>query len=181
MLSTTSTIPARFRDKTLEDYDGTISPSTAKALAAARRMEAGEIKSLVLIGAAGVGKTHLAAGVMRRLGGEWQNVAELIVGMRADMDRVADDRQYQWRPNELRRERRLVVLDDLGREKISDWTGETIYSLVNARYEAMLPTLVTSNLTPEQLVANGYWPAISRLAEDGVLVRVEAPDRRLAR
>lgn len=176
-----ASFPVRFQDKTLDDYDDTVSPSAAKALAAARRLVAGEIQNLVLIGPAGVGKTHLAAGVLRMVGGIWQNVAELIVGMKADIDRAADDKLYQWRPNELRREQRLVVLDDLGREKISDWTGETIYALINSRYEAMRSTIVTSNLSAEQLKANGYWPAISRLAEDGALIQVDAKDWRIRR
>jgi DNA replication protein DnaC len=75
----------------------------------------------------------------------------------------------------------LVVLDDLGREKVTDWTGEVVYTLVNGRYEAMLPTVVTTNLTRSDLAESAYWPAISRLAEDGALVAIEAEDRRLRR
>ena len=75
----------------------------------------------------------------------------------------------------------LLVLDDLGREKISDWTGELVYSLINSRYEGRLLTVATSNLTPVELRASGYWTAISRLAEDGALVDITAPDRRLRR
>jgi primosomal protein DnaI len=72
------------------------------------------------------------------------------------------------------------VLDDLGREKVSEWTGELIYAVVNARYEAGLPSVATSNLSPAELIAVGYWPAMSRLAEDGRIVEVTGPDHRLA-
>ena len=95
------------------------------------------------------------------------------------MDAPLDDRDAAAAVRALRRHPALVVLDDLGREKASDWTGELVYALVNARYENKLPTLVTSNLSPSELVASPYWPAISRLAEDGALVKIEAPDRRL--
>ena len=108
---------------------------------------------------------------------EWQNVVDLIVGLREDFGR--DDKLFDFRPGELRTHPGVVVLDDLGREKVSDWTGETVYGLVNHRYEAMLPTIVTTNLSGAELAASPYWPAISRLAEDGALVKITAPDHRL--
>lgn len=40
----------------------------------------------------------------------------------------------------------LLVLDDLGAAKASDWTEEITYRLVNRRYNHMLPTLITTNL-----------------------------------
>jgi DNA replication protein DnaC len=163
--------------------------------------------SLVLAGPTGAGKTHLAAGIVwevtRRLVAgyeaavaavgesgrhprvpvlpEWLNVADAIVAVRLEFGRPSDDREITDRVMRLHRHPALVVLDDLGREKVSDWTGEIVYALVNARYEALLPTLVTTNLTSAELAESPYWPAISRLAEDGALVRIDAPDRRLAR
>lgn len=110
---------------------------------------------------------------------DWCSVPELIVGLRSDMDREREDRGWADRVDELRRWAGVVVLDDLGREKVSDWTGEVIYTLVNGRYESMLPTIVTTNLTGAELAASPYWPVISRLAEDGELVRIEAEDYRL--
>lgn len=110
---------------------------------------------------------------------EWQNVVDLIVGLREDFGRSTEDKLFDLRPGELRTHCGVVVLDDLGREKVSDWTGETVYGIVNHRYEAMLPTIVTSNLSGAELAASPYWPAISRLAEDGALVRIDAPDHRL--
>lgn len=207
-MPSTVELPPRFRDRTLDSYRAD-SPTAKRALNDARRLVAGEIKSLVLIGATGVGKTHIAAGVAtaldsayeaayeegkdtynrgeterwpsRRTAPMWTNVADLIVRMRLDMDRPLDDREASMLVMRMHRHQSLVILDDLGREKTSDWTGETIYALVNARYEAMLPTLVTSNLTAADLASSPYWPVISRLAEDGALVEIEAPDHRLAR
>jgi DNA replication protein DnaC len=39
----------------------------------------------------------------------------------------------------------LLVLDDFGREKFSEWTGERIYRIINHRYDSGLPTVFTSN------------------------------------
>lgn len=109
----------------------------------------------------------------------WQNVVDLIVGLREDMGR--DDKEWDLRPAELRMHRGVVVLDDMGREKVSDWTGETVYGIVNHRYERLLPTIVTTNLSGAELSDSPYWPSVSRLAEDGALVRIDAPDHRLRR
>jgi DNA replication protein DnaC len=195
-----STVPDRYRDRTLDTFDGTVSPSAGEALRAARLVADGELRTLVLLGPPGVGKTHLAAAVVNDLRSrrgaaiedssgaervvippesEWCNVPELIVDLRAEMGTPFNDAGSRARL--LRTTRGLLVLDDLGREKVTEWTGELVYTLINARYEAMLPTIATSNLTTSELVANGYWPAISRLAEDGEIWEVQAPDQRIVR
>ena len=110
---------------------------------------------------------------------QWCSVPELIVGLRSDMDRDRERQGWADTANELAHWKGTVILDDLGREKTSDWTGETIYVLVNGRYERMLQTIVTTNLTGAELAASPYWPVISRLAEGGELVRIEATDYRL--
>lgn len=110
---------------------------------------------------------------------DWCSVPELVVGLRSDMNRDGEDRRWADQAEQLRGWPGVVVLDDLGREKVSDWTGEVVYTLVNGRYEALRPTIVTTNLTGAELAASPYWPVISRLAEDGELVRIEAEDHRL--
>lgn len=112
---------------------------------------------------------------------QWVNVPSLMVDVKAEFGAEPSDQTWTQYARSLRSTRSLVVLDDLGRERISEWTGELLYVIVNDRYEAGLPTVATSNLTIEELVASGYWPAISRLAEDGRLVEIKAPDQRLRR
>ena len=111
----------------------------------------------------------------------WQNVADLVIGLRMELDLPGWEREYAGTARTLGRWRGLVVLDDLGREKSTDWSGEVIYALCNHRYEQRLPTLVTSNLTPNDLALSPYWPVISRLAEDGELIEITGPDHRVDR
>lgn len=204
MRSSSGQIPERFRDKRLVDFDPGSSESARRALEAADSFVGGAISGLVLVGTPGTGKTHLAAGVvnaererakhaydeavaessdrMPRLPVMplWANVADLIVELRLDMDRARDDRNAVDLASRLRTHPATVVLDDLGREKSSDWTSETIYSIVNARYESRLPTIITSNLRPDELLEGPYAQAVSRIAEDGRLVALrDLPDRRL--
>lgn len=201
--------PIRFRERRLDDYRPG-SPSAQRALDVARRFVSGDLGGFVLTGPTGVGKTHLAVcaasdryareldawnslpaindpgerprkGKREPVAPDWCSVPELIVGLRADMDRDREERGWAERASDFAYHKGTVILDDLGREKTSDWTGETIFVLVNGRYERCLPTIVTTNLTGAELAASPYWPVISRLAEDGELVKVDGPDHRLGK
>jgi DNA replication protein DnaC len=187
-----------------------VNASQRRALEATSRIVDRAITGLVLVGAVGLGKTHLAAaannaqmagemeyrreyraylenlpheqsvyGPRASLAPAWVNVTDLMIGLRLDIDRARDDRVWAERV-ERAASADLLVLDDLGRERASDWTSEVLYNLVNRRYEQLtLRTIVTSNLPLDELALGYYWPAISRLAEGGALVQVDGPDYRL--
>ncbi len=87
---------------------------------------------------------------------------------------------------ELRRLARvpLLVLDDLGSAKASEWTEEVTYRLINERYNACRPTIYTSNLPA---TAPGQQPdlasvlgerIVSRLSEDTTVIAMTGHDRR---
>lgn len=75
----------------------------------------------------------------------------------------------------------LLVLDDLGREKASEWVIDRLYVLIGRRYNELKPTIVTSNYTLDQLAGRGYGPMVSRLIEDAPAIRLSATDYRMTR
>ena len=110
---------------------------------------------------------------------QWINVPDLTAALKDQFrDRDPDEPRMRVNVEGLRAHRGLLVLDDLGRERISEWTGETIYRLINHRYERFLPTIATTNMDAKALAEAGYWPAISRLSSDGGVFAVEGPDGR---
>ena len=72
----------------------------------------------------------------------------------------------------------LLLLDDLGAAKSSEWVEEITYRLINRRYNLMLPTLITSNLRISDLRAYLGDRVASRLAQMTTRIAFETADRR---
>ncbi|MFG2370493.1 ATP-binding protein [Streptomyces sp. NPDC048504] len=135
--------------------------------------------SLLMAGVVGAGKTHQAYGAVRRLvqsgvGVRWRatTAADLYADLRprpgADSER------------ELAAVSRcpLLIIDDLGAAKASEWVEEVTYRLINRRYNHMLPTLITTNLAIKDLRAHLGDRVTSRLAQMTTRVEFEPVDRR---
>jgi DNA replication protein DnaC len=105
-------------------------------------------KSLFLVGDTGRGKTHLAAAVVRevvRQGFRAMFVVtiELLSDIRASYQNEGKSEQEILRPL---KEADLLVLDDISAvDQFSDWEKGKLYEIINMRYEAERPILVTSN------------------------------------
>ncbi|WP_438310644.1 ATP-binding protein [Streptomyces sp. HUAS TT3] len=135
--------------------------------------------SLLIAGPTGTGKTHQAYGAVRSL---------LAAGVRLRWEAVtAADLYARLRPRPgLDAERELhtlarcplLVLDDLGAAKGSEWTEELTYRLINHRYEYLRPTLLTTNLPIDDLRAALGDRVASRLSEMTHRVILNGPDRR---
>jgi DNA replication protein DnaC len=135
--------------------------------------------SLLMAGVVGAGKTHQAYGAVRRLvqsgvGVRWRatTAADLYADLRP---RPGVDSE-----RELAAVSRcpLLIIDDLGAAKTSDWTEEVTYRLINRRYNHMLPTLVTTNLAIKDLRAYLGDRVTSRLAQMTTRVEFDPVDRR---
>jgi DNA replication protein DnaC len=103
--------------------------------------------SLLILGPTGTGKTHQALGAIRTLAAAGITVgwhADTAAGLFASLrPREGTDTEAEFRKVAAVQ---LLLLDDLGAGKSSEWTEEILYRLVNDRYQAMLPGLFTSNV-----------------------------------
>lgn len=77
--------------------------------------------------------------------------------------------------------RKVLYLDDLGAEKLSDWVREQLYIVVNERYNHRKPVVVTTNLSLKEMAESYGDRFASRLFEMSQLVKKEGQDRRFAK
>ncbi|MFI9626451.1 ATP-binding protein [Streptomyces sp. NPDC052042] len=135
--------------------------------------------SLLMAGVVGAGKTHQAYGAVRLLvqsgvGVRWRatTAADLYADLRP---RPGVDNE-----RELAAVSRcpLLIIDDLGAARATEWTEEITYRLINRRYNHMLPTLITTNLRISDLRAYLGDRVASRLAQMTTRVEFEQVDRR---
>jgi DNA replication protein DnaC len=109
---------------------------------------------LVFTGTYGCGKTHLAAAIANervRMGGSalFIVVPDLLDHLRASFNPQSLVR-YDNRFDEVRRAP-LLVLDDLGTESATAWAKEKLFQLLNHRYVARMPTVITTARLIEDL------------------------------
>lgn len=139
-----------------------------------------------ITGPAGTGKTHLAVAYLREEvlthGIDhclFVDAVELLLSLR---DSFRDDASVNERDIIYRYSRKpFLVLDDLGAEKVSDYTRQTLYLIINQRYGNEMPTIITSNLTLDE-VGGIYGDRLaSRIAGMGPELALAGKDRRLQR
>lgn len=72
----------------------------------------------------------------------------------------------------------LLTLDDLGAEKTTDWVLQTLYTIINNRYNDVLPTIITSNYSLRELSNKIGDRITSRISEMCEVMKVNGRDRR---
>ncbi len=173
-------IPERYRHYTLDGYDPSFrgaDPSLARAHLTARKfVEAYPVdtagKGLLFTGSIGVGKTHLAVGVLRRLVQE-RGVKGLFCDYRELLKNIQNSYNPQVNTTELELLKpvfaaEVLVLDDLGAQKPNEWVWDTVALILNSRYNDELTTIITTNYADLQ-AGNGAKTDAERAAREPTL------------
>src|SRR5439155_4056822 len=144
-------IPKRYQHCTLGNFIA-YNESLEKAVEQARRVaDAFPVvsKGLLLEGQPGVGKTHLAVAVLKQAiqtsgaRGLFYDTRQLLRLIRSTYDPSIRTTEIEILRPVMTAE--LLVLDDLGAEKTSEWVEETLNLIVTIRYNEKRLTLFTSN------------------------------------
>lgn len=152
-----SDIGPRFASRTFATFKPI--PEMAAALAAAYEAVEDARAGLWLYGGAGVGKTHLAAAIAIAVNERAQAGRHAVFASALSLlDRLRDSytRGGNVREGEIDVIARyasapVLVLDDIDKARFSEWASERFYAIINRRYEACLPLIVTSNASPAEL------------------------------
>jgi len=136
---------------------------------------------ITFVGEVGRGKTHLALAIGWQWLGQgrgtvkyWQ-VSELLDAMRAEYDSPPKDDYGIPIPGEFDKCKgaSLLILDDLGTEKSTEWVIDKLDTLVNHRWLEEKPTVFTTNMAPSQLQ-----PRLRSRIKEGIVVTLEGIDYR---
>ncbi|UCH86014.1 MAG: ATP-binding protein [Dehalococcoidia bacterium] len=135
---------------------------------------------LVLLGRTGCGKTHLAAAIGHHLESkgitvEFCVVPDLLELLRSSFREEAAGGQFD-QIFEAARTTPCLILDDLGVHSATPWAQEKLFQILNYRYNAKLPTVITVGCAlddlPDSWVSRMYDTKVSMIFE------IEAPDYR---
>jgi DNA replication protein DnaC len=187
-------IPKRYAHCDLasfRDY-GNESLQRARALASRFADEFPAVdRGLFLLGAPGVGKTHLAVAVLKQVvltrgaHGLFYDTRDLLREIRNTYNREVRTAEIEVLRPVMQAE--LLVLDDLGAEKTSEWVEETLNLIVNTRYNERRATILTSNYEdrpdisdPDSLLFRIGFRMRSRLHEMCNTVELDGGDFRQA-
>lgn len=138
-----------FSEKTFAHFDPNVHSAARHAYNAAHEYAQNPAGWLLLCGPCGSGKTHLAASIanesirIRRVKSVFMIVPDLLDYLRETFNpksEVTYDERF-----EMIRSVPMLVLDDLGTENATTWAREKLYQIVNHRYNAQLPTVITTN------------------------------------
>lgn len=142
-----------------------------------------ERRSLTVCGSLGRGKTHSLAAIAYE--------ATMVLGKSCryvDIVQLAQDRREAMRPGAEPEEAiaalckvAVLLVDELGRSRATDWEQAIVEEVVSRRYESRLPIYAATNLEKTELRAVIGDRAWSRLHEMGRIVPMEGDDQRSKR
>jgi DNA replication protein DnaC len=122
------------------------------------RIEPPQVKrnGIFTTGSCGTGKTHLVTAISNQLISKGipvicMTMIDLLARVKQTFDRI-DFNNTEADIMKIYEEVPLLVIDDLGSEQPTEWGATKIYAIVNARYEAYMPTIVTTNYAGDELI-----------------------------
>ncbi len=148
-------IPERYRHCDLDGHFEHHHESQSRAMAFAHRLVAdyaldgARSRGLLLWGPCGVGKTHLAVGVLRQVvlnypvSGLFVEFTDLLRRLQDTFDKRSETPSKDVIDPVVGAD--VLVLDDLGCTRMTPWTADVLGLIVNERYNASRLTLVTTN------------------------------------
>jgi DNA replication protein DnaC len=187
-------IPRRYQHCNLDTFITYPTERLLNAVARARRVVdqfTVGVKGLFFVGPPGIGKTHLAVAILRQVvrtrgaRGIFYDTRDMLKVIRSTYDPTNRTSEQDILRPVMTAD--LLVLDDLGAEKTSDWVEETLNLIVNTRYNERRATIFTSNYEekedrtdPESLLVRVGFRMHSRLYEMCDFLEFDGADYRHA-
>ena len=180
-------IPLRYRSKGFHNLEG----HEDKKLLAIRALD--NKGHVFVTGKCGTGKTHFGIGLLldrfaenlyhneemeridfRHAKPYFLSAVEFFLELKDSFDGVGEKAVLDKYTKPY-----VLLIDDVGAEKISDWSRQIFYTLIDRRYVNMKPTITTSNLNMAEFAEKFDDRVASRIADMGEIITLSGKDRRL--
>lgn len=141
-------------------------------------------QGLILMGGPGAGKTHMVAAIANEL------ISQLTPVIFRPVPFMLKRIQATFKKNAIETEDMLMsqltgcdllILDDVGAEKWSEWVEATLFTIIDERYRQLLPVIITTNCDLNELEAGIGSRNFDRLIEVCRFVDVDVPSYRIAK
>jgi DNA replication protein DnaC len=158
-------IPPRYYEAMVENW---IADSEEKKEALMQIVSNIWKENLFITGNAGTGKTHLAYGFVKR-GATYRRLPDIFREVRQDFDSENDVLDLLGRT-------KLLIIDEIGRTKFSDFERNLFFEIVDRRYNNMVPLTLITNLTENEFAEQYGTAVMDRLRP--ILVKFNWKSRR---
>jgi DNA replication protein DnaC len=169
-------VALRFRRCSLENYIA-VEAGQVQALKTCRAyvdqfeecMDAG--RCLLMLGNFGNGKTHLGCSILKAVVSRYAYSAlyapapDIIAALKASFAKSSTDTEQAILDDLCAVD--LLLIDELGAQSGTEFERHSLHTIIDKRYRAMLPTIITSNLPSSELADYIGDRALDRLRENG--------------
>lgn len=155
-------IPLQYRNASLENFSTTRSPDLVRVLlyvkAYVNEFPNGSRPGLLLTGEPGIGKTHLAVAALRQIArkgfqGLFSDYQTLLNSIRSGYDESSNSSDKEAYRAALDAD--VLLLDDLGAHRVSDWVEDTVTSILTFRCNNLKALIATTNLPDPDAGSSG--------------------------
>lgn len=153
-----SGIRRRFLNRTFENFkvnaQNRQAYETAKAYADNFAEHLKDGSGINFEGTYGTGKTHLAVAIaLDVMSRNYSAICKTSIDLLADIKAAFDsEEKTEEEITDMYKSVDLLIIDDLGKEQVTEWSVSTLYSIINERYENLKPIIITTNYNEDDLI-----------------------------